>query len=299
MKTSKTKCIVVTLLTMLLAFSLSACGQSDKEKALAEIKAVDVTTYFEDEQDSIKSLKKDYTKKIEAIKDTDNDDKDDKAVAKELKAFRKSLKEFSTKEAKIKSFKDELGKAIDKMDESKAKEAKKILDSYDEKLSKAKTNEAFQKLVTEIGDKIAKKTDVSVATVVESAQEASAPVTYSGGSVSSSSSSSSSGSSGSSSSGSSGGSSSGSSSSGGSSSGGSSQPAVHTHNYTSVVEFLYRPDEYRCTDTNGVVHSFGSYNEMTSYATANACAWNNTNYGGELYAAIVQCSCGATTTIYY
>lgn len=229
MKTSKTKCIVVTLLTMLLAFSLSACGQSDKEKALAEIKAVDVTTYFEDEQDSIKELKKDYTKKIEAIKDTDNDDKDDKAVAKELKAFKKALKAFSTKEAKIKSFKDELGKAIDKMDESKAKEAKKILDSYDEKLSKAKTNEAFQKLVTEIGDKIAKKTDVSVATVVESAQEASAPVTYSGGSVSSSSSSSSSGSSGSSSSGSSSSSSSG-SSSGGSSSGG------HTHSWATRTQ---------------------------------------------------------------
>lgn len=146
---------------LILAFSLTACGV--KDKAIKEIKGVDIKAYMEEDQKDLKEFKEAYIKDMEKVKN-------DKEAEKLLKHFKEDLKTFATKKDKIKTYKELVLKEAG----DKKSEAEKVLKDYEKKLSEVKSNKELDKLTKEINAKISEITGMAVA-VTTSEVETSTP----------------------------------------------------------------------------------------------------------------------------
>ena len=156
----KKKILIVSSI-LILALSLTACGV--KDKAIKEIKGVDLKAYMQEDQKDLKEFKEAYIKDMEKVKN-------DKEAEKLLKQFKEDLKTFATKKDKIKTYKElVLKEAGDKKDE-----AEKVLKEYEKKLNDVKSNKELDKLTREINEKITEKTGSAIS-VTTSEVETSTP----------------------------------------------------------------------------------------------------------------------------
>ena len=155
------KKILLLASILILAFSLTACGV--KDKAIKEIKRVDIKAYMEEDQKDLKEFKEAYIKDMEKVKN-------DKEAEKLLKQFKNDLKTFATKKDKIKTYKE----LVIKEAGYKKAEAEKVLKDYEKKLSEVKSNKELDKLTKEINAKISEITGMAVA-VTTSEVETSTP----------------------------------------------------------------------------------------------------------------------------
>lgn len=155
------KKILLLASILILAFSLTACGV--KDKAIKEIKGVDIKAYMEEDQKDLKEFKEAYIKDMEKVKN-------DKEAEKLLKQFKEELKTFATKKDKIKTYKELVLKEAG----DKKAEAEKVLKDYDKKLNDVKSNKELDKLTKEINAKISEITGMAVA-VTTSEVETSTP----------------------------------------------------------------------------------------------------------------------------
>ena len=155
------KKIILIASILILAFSLTACGV--KDKAIKEIKGVDIKAYMEEDQKDLKEFKEAYIKDMEKVKN-------DKEAEKLLKQFKDELKTFATKKDKIKTYKELVLKEAG----DKKSEAEKVLKDYEKKLSEVKSNKELDKLTKEINTKISEITGMAVA-VTTSEVETSTP----------------------------------------------------------------------------------------------------------------------------
>lgn len=155
------KKILLLASILILAFSLTACGVNDK--AIKEIKGVDIKAYMEEDQKDLKEFKEAYIKDMEKVKN-------DKEAEKLLKQFKEDLKTFATKKDKIKTYKE----LVIKEAGDKKSEAEKVLKDYEKKLSDVKSNKELDKITKEINAKISEITGMEVA-VTTSEVETSTP----------------------------------------------------------------------------------------------------------------------------
>ena len=141
----KKKILIISSI-LILALSLTACGV--KDKAIKEIKGVDIKAYMQEDQKDLKEFKEAYIKDMEKVKN-------DKEAEKLLKEFKSELKTFATKKDKIKTYNKLVKEQIAQIaDAAKREEAEKILASYKDKLNKLKSNKEMEKLTAEINGKI-------------------------------------------------------------------------------------------------------------------------------------------------
>ena len=152
--------VLITLL-LVLAVAFTGCSKSVKDEALEKVKAVDLKTYMQEDRDAVKEFKSAYEKDLKKAKD-------DKAAEKIMKQFKKDLKTFATKKEKIETYTKLVKEQIKSLPEDKQKEAKKVLNSYKEKLNKLDSNKDFDALTTEINGKI---TEISGTTVEVTASQ--------------------------------------------------------------------------------------------------------------------------------
>ena len=136
---------------------------SAKDKAIKEIKGVDIKAYMQEDQKDLKEFKEAYIKDMEKVKN-------DKEAEKLLKQFKNDLKTFATKKDKIKTYKELVLKEAG----DKKAEAEKVLKDYDKKLNDVKSNKELDKLTKEINAKISEITGMAVA-VTTSEVETSTP----------------------------------------------------------------------------------------------------------------------------
>ena len=155
------KKIILIASILILAFSLTACGV--KDKAIKEIKGVDIKAYMQEDQKDLKEFKEAYIKDMEKVKN-------DKEAEKLLKQFKEDLKTFATKKDKIKTYKELVLKEAG----DKKSEAEKVLKDYEKKLSEVKSNKELDKLTKEINARISEITGMAVA-VTTSEVETSTP----------------------------------------------------------------------------------------------------------------------------
>lgn len=146
---------------LILALSLTACGV--KDKAIKEIKGIDLKAYMQEDQNDLKEFKEAYIKDMEKAKN-------DKEAEKLLKQFKEDLKTFATKKDKIKTYKELVLKEAG----DKKAEAKKVLKDYEKKLNDVKSNKEFDKLTKEINEKLTEKTGEAIS-VTTSEVETSTP----------------------------------------------------------------------------------------------------------------------------
>lgn len=152
--------VLITLL-LVLAVAFTGCSKSVKDEALEKVKAVDLKAYMQEDRDAVKEFKSAYEKDLKKAKD-------DKAAEKIMKQFKKDLKTFATKKEKIETYTKLVKEQIKALPEDKQKEAKKVLNSYKEKLNKLDSNKDFDALTTEINGKI---TEISGTTVEVTASQ--------------------------------------------------------------------------------------------------------------------------------
>lgn len=152
--------VLITLL-LVLAVAFTGCSKSVKDEALEKVKAVDLKAYMQEDRDAVKEFKSAYEKDLKKVKD-------DKAVEKIMKQFKKDLKTFATKKEKIETYTKLVKEQIKALPEDKQKEANKVLDSYKDKLNKLDSNKDFDALTTEINGKI---TEISGTTVEVTASQ--------------------------------------------------------------------------------------------------------------------------------
>lgn len=143
------KKILIILSILILALSLTACGV--KDKAIKEIKGVDLKAYMQEDQKDLKEFKEAYIKDMEKVKN-------DKEAEKLLKEFKSELKTFANKKDKIKTYKELVLKEAG----DKKAEAEKVLKDYEKKLNEVKSNKDLEKLTTEINTKLTEKTGKTV-----------------------------------------------------------------------------------------------------------------------------------------
>lgn len=155
------KKILLLASILILAFSLTACGV--KDKAIKEIKGVEIKAYMEEDQKDLKEFKEAYIKDMKKVKN-------DKEAERLLKQFKEDLKTFATKKDKIKTYKE----LVIKEAGDKKAEAEKVLKDYDKKLNDVKSNKELDKLTKEINAKISEITGMAVA-VTTSEVETSTP----------------------------------------------------------------------------------------------------------------------------
>lgn len=146
---------------LVLGIALTSCGKSVKDEALEKVKAVDLKAYMQEDRDAVKEFKSAYEKDLKKAKD-------DKAAEKIMKQFKKDLKTFATKKEKIETYTKLVKEQIKSLPEDKQREAKKVLNSYKEKLNKLDSNKDFDALTTEINGKI---TEISGTTVEVTASQ--------------------------------------------------------------------------------------------------------------------------------
>ena len=156
----KKKILIVSSI-LILALSLTACGV--KDKAIKEIKGVDLKAYMEEDQKDLKEFKEAYIKDMEKVKN-------DKEAEKLLKQFKEDLKTFATKKDKIKTYKELVLKEAG----DKKAEAEKVLKEYEKKLNDVKSNKELDKLTKEINEKLTEKTGAAIS-VTTSEVETSTP----------------------------------------------------------------------------------------------------------------------------
>lgn len=156
----KKKILIISSI-LILALSLTACGV--KDKAIKEIKGVDLKAYMQEDQKDLKEFKEAYIKDMEKVKN-------DKEAEKLLKQFKTDLKTFATKKDKIKTYKE----LVLKQAGDKKAEAEKVLKDYDKKLNEVKSNKELEKLTKEINDKLTEKTGEAIS-VTTSEVEISTP----------------------------------------------------------------------------------------------------------------------------
>lgn len=287
----KRRIVSVGIIMMLMLTVLTACGDSVKDEAIKEIDAVKVAEYFEDEQDTIKGLKEEYTGKVEKAKD-------DAAAEKVLKSFKKELKEFKTKDQKIDEYVKAITADIEKIkDKADREKAEKVLADYQDQLDKCKTNAAFEDLTAKISAAIKDKTDVEVAVpdvVKQNASANNAATKRTTNSVSNSTKKNNNNSY--------------SNSNKGTSSGGSSKPSkpaatkpVHQHSWkahyaTGYKTESYLADGYYCKNCHA---TFGSEAEVVNHSYETLHGWQygipSTHKVPYQYVDYQYCSCGATT----
>ncbi len=155
------KKILIISSILILALSLTACGA--KDKAIKEIKGVDLKAYMQEDQKDLKEVKEAYIKDMEKVKN-------DKEAEKLLKQFKTDLKTFATKEDKIKTYKE----LVLKQAGDKKSEAEKVLKDYEKKLNDVKSNKELDKLTKEINEKLTEKTGSAIS-VTTSEVETSTP----------------------------------------------------------------------------------------------------------------------------
>lgn len=156
----KKKILIISSI-LILALSLTACGV--KDKAIKEIKGVDIKAYMQEDQKDLKEFKEAYIKDMEKVKN-------DKEAEKLLKEFKSELKTFATKKDKIKTYKELVLKEAG----DKKAEAEKVLKEYEKKLNDVKSNKELDKLTKEINEKITEKTGEAIS-VTTSEVETSTP----------------------------------------------------------------------------------------------------------------------------
>lgn len=156
----KKKILIISSI-LILALSLTACGV--KDKAIKEIKGVDLKAYMQEDQKDLKEFKEAYIKDMEKVKN-------DKEAEKLLKQFKTDLKTFATKEDKIKTYKE----LVLKQAGDKKAEAEKVLKEYEKKLNDVKSNKELDKLTKEINEKLMEKTGETIS-VTTSEVETSTP----------------------------------------------------------------------------------------------------------------------------
>lgn len=156
----KKKILIISSI-LILALSLTSCGV--KDKAIKEIKGVDIKAYMQEDQKDLKEFKEAYIKDMEKVKN-------DKEAEKLLKQFKEDLKTFATKEDKIKTYKE----LVLKQAGDKKAEAEKVLKDYEKKLNNVKSNKELDKLTKEINEKLTEKTGSAIS-VTTSEVETSTP----------------------------------------------------------------------------------------------------------------------------
>ena len=156
----KKKILIVSSI-LILALSLTACGV--KDKAIKEIKGVDLKAYMQEDQKDLKEFKEAYIKDMEKVKN-------DKEAEKLLKEFKSELKTFATKKDKVKTYKELVLKEAG----DKKAEAEKVLKDYEKKLNDVKSNKELDKLTKEINEKLTEKTGAAIS-VTTSEVETSTP----------------------------------------------------------------------------------------------------------------------------
>ena len=156
----KKKILIISSI-VILALSLTSCGV--KDKAIKEIKGVDIKAYMQEDQKDLKEFKEAYIKDMEKVKN-------DKEAEKLLKQFKEDLKTFATKEDKIKTYKE----LVLKQAGDKKAEAEKVLKDYEKKLNEVKSNKELDKLTKEINEKLTEKTGSAIS-VTTSEVETSTP----------------------------------------------------------------------------------------------------------------------------
>lgn len=152
--------IIITLLLVLVA-AFTGCSKSVKDEALEKVKAINLKAYMQEDRDAVKEFKSAYEKDLKKAKD-------DKAAEKIMKQFKKDLKTFATKKEKVETYTKLVKEQIKSLPEDKQKEAKKVLNSYKDKLNKLDSNKDFDALTTEINGKI---TEISGTTVEVTASQ--------------------------------------------------------------------------------------------------------------------------------
>lgn len=143
------KKILIISSILILTLSLTACGA--KDKAIKEIKGVDIKAYMEEDQKDLKEFTEAYIKDMKKVKN-------DKEAEKLLKEFKSELKTFATKKDKIKTYK----KLVLKQAGDKKAAAEKVLKDYEKKLNEVKSNKDLEKLTTDINTKLTEKTGKTV-----------------------------------------------------------------------------------------------------------------------------------------
>ena len=156
----KKKILIISSI-LILALSLTACGV--KDKAIKEIKGVDIKAYMQEDQKDLKEFKEAYIKDMEKVKN-------DNEAEKLLKQFKSDLKTFATKKDKIKTYKE----LVLKQAGDKKAEAEKVLKDYEKKLNNVKSNKELDKLTKEINEKLTEKTGSAIS-VTTSEVETSTP----------------------------------------------------------------------------------------------------------------------------
>lgn len=159
----KNKKTIALLSIFFIAIMITSCTMSAKDKAIKEIKGVDLKAYMEEDQKDLKEFKEAYIKDMDKVKN-------DKEAEKLLKEFKSELKTFATKKDKIKTYKE----LVIKQAGDKKAEAEKVLKDYDKKLNDVKSNKELDKITKEINAKISEITGMEVA-VTTSEVETSTP----------------------------------------------------------------------------------------------------------------------------
>lgn len=147
----KNKKTIALLSIFFIAIMITSCTMSAKDKAIKEIKGVDIKAYMQEDQKDLKEFKEAYIKDMDKVKN-------DKEAEKLLKEFKSELKTFATKKDKIKTCKE----LVIKQAGDKKAEAEKVLKDYEKKLNEVKSNKDLEKLTTEINTKLTEKTGKTV-----------------------------------------------------------------------------------------------------------------------------------------
>lgn len=159
----KNKKTIALLSIFFIAIMITSCTMSAKDKAIKEIKGVDIKAYMQEDQKDLKEFKEAYIKDMEKVKN-------DKEAEKLLKQFKEDLKTFATKKDKIKTYKELVLKEAG----DKKAEAEKVLKGYEKKLNEVKSNKELDKLTKEINAKLTEKTGSAIS-VTTSEVETSTP----------------------------------------------------------------------------------------------------------------------------
>ena len=147
----KNKKTIALLSIFFIAIMITSCTMSAKDKAIKEIKGVDIKAYMQEDQKDLKEFKEAYIKDMEKVKN-------DKEAEKLLKQFKSELKTFATKKDKVKTYKELVLKEAG----DKKAEAEKVLKDYEKKLNDVKSNKELDKLTKEINEKLTEKTGEAI-----------------------------------------------------------------------------------------------------------------------------------------
>lgn len=159
----KNKKTIALLSIFFIAIMITSCTMSAKDKAIKEIKGVDLKAYMQEDQKDLKEFKEAYIKDMEKVRTI-------KEAEKLLKQFKEDLKTFATKKDKVKTYKE----LVIKEAGDKKAEAEKVLKDYDKKLNDVKSNKELDKLTKEINEKLTEKTGSAIS-VTTSEVETSTP----------------------------------------------------------------------------------------------------------------------------